>query len=810
MAKDLNMKVVLDVADKVTSQLKGITKVSKKLAQATKENQVEFKDLSQLQKKLQGFDALRRDSESTSQAMREQQNRMAALTRQIETTNGSTKRLIQQRNAAARAEQKLRNKYEQQTTQMADVRRKLDQVKGLTGTLSDKEAELARRIEAVNERLSRQRAALKRLGDADVGGKFSKMTHEVGSLFRRLMFGGGAAAGGIFALANSTAQLGDNVAKTADKLGVGTDELQEYRYAAERSGVSTQKFDSSFERFVKRTGEAAQGTGAAKKAYEELGLSAKKLAKMMPDEAFAVVADRLKEVKNQTDRVAYSADFFGREGVAMVNMIRGGSEGLRELRRDARRTGYVLSEQAARDAEVFSDRLLDAKLSLAGMKNTIGAELMPALSDLMRDYSSWARQNRDVVREFAKNFGERLNSALPVIADIGRGLVATVQGISRVTSRLAHMVGGFENLGMVVGTVFAGKAIASILSFGGALFKAGTALLSLTGALPAVQAGIKAISIALATNPLTYMVTGLAIAGYLIYRNWGDISAFFADRWADIKAAFAGGTSEVAKLLLNWNPVGLLYRAVTAGLELLGVEVPAKYQTLGNAIINGIGGALTSGLDYLINDLPRQFLNLGSQIVNGIIDGITAQAGALKNSVLNLGGNVSGWFKDKLGIRSPSRVFMAHGRNTLEGYRLGVAAREPAALQQITAFARRATVAGAGVGLLGSAAVASAAPVSAAYAPSRMMPAVSHASEIVRYYDRSAVDEAPSFAIDTRPPIAASANSSTNINLNFGDVHIHNGRDENAFMARVRSEVEYALDARERRAAVARRSALYD
>ena len=41
---------------------------------------------------------------------------------------------------------------------------------------------------------------------------------------------------------------------------------------------------------------------------------------------------------------------------------------------------------------------------MAGMKNTIGAELMPAITDMMGDLSAWMRENRDQVSAFASTF----------------------------------------------------------------------------------------------------------------------------------------------------------------------------------------------------------------------------------------------------------------------------------------------------------------------------------------------------------------------------------------------------------------------
>ena len=180
---------------------------------------------------------------------------------------------------------------------------------------------------------------------ARVGDTFSTMTHRIGRLGRQVGVGLAVAGAGVFTLTSSTAAYGDQVAKTAGKLGIGIEALQEFRYAAERSGISTATFDSSLTAMQKRLGEAAQGTGAAKKALDQIGLSASDLIAMGPERAMGAIADRLQGIEAPAERAAIAAALFSRSGIGMVNMLGNGSDALTQLREDARRTGYVLSEE---------------------------------------------------------------------------------------------------------------------------------------------------------------------------------------------------------------------------------------------------------------------------------------------------------------------------------------------------------------------------------------------------------------------------------------------------------------------------------
>lgn len=744
MSKSLDLKVILAARDKITGPLKKIKATSSGTARALKQAQAETKQLKTAQRDISSFRKMDKALKENSAALNASQERVRQLGHALKTTKGPTTKLRNEYNKARKDVEKFTQKGQEQRKELNQVRKRLKEASINTRNLADEERRLDERMKVVNERIQRQKKHLDQLGKADISGKFGNMTSEVSRFGRKALMVTGGAAAGIFGVANSTASLGDEVAKTGDKIGIALGPFQELRYAAERSGVSTQKFDSSLERFVKRMGEATQGTGAARKAYDELGLSAEDLSKMTPEDSLAVVADRLSSVENQSQRVALAAQLFGREGVAMVNMMKDGSAGLQALRRDARATGYVLSEKAARDAETFKDAMLDAQLGMAGMKNTIGAELMPAVTDLMGELSSWMSENRDQVKAFAREFGQRLKQAIPVIRDIAVGVWGAVRAIGSATARVAGLVGGFDNLMMILVALLAMKPVFAILAFGKAIVMAGTAVYGLVTALGAVGTAIKVLKIAMISTGVGALIVAIGTAAYLIYKNWDGIAGFFKGLWSEVKSAFSGGIAGVGKLILNWSPLGLFYKAFSGVLSWFGV------------------------------DLPESFSGFGKQILDGLVGGIMGGLNKVKDTITNAGQKTIGWFKDVLGIKSPSRVFMGAGRDTLEGYRRGLVQQEPKALKQVNTFGKRVRQVGAGIAIGAS-----------------TLPA---AADNVQF--------------DSRPPITGPVSAAQQPAGDTITININAAQGQSA--QEIAAEVDRILQARDRRKATRARSALYD
>lgn len=825
--RDLRLQVLLQAIDRATAPIKAVANGSRFMAQTIQTSRDQVKGLEDAQRKLAGFrgaidsvkesgeaykkaraavgdyqgklDAHRLSQQALSAKVRTARTEMAGLLQQMKANGGasgdlnaryaiakqqlekletsysaSDSTMRRYRTGLKEAEAELKRAGASKTKATEAARKHADALKaaGLpTRDLARQQEELAAKLARATAAYERQKIALQRL--VDLSGRFRNMASEVGRLARNVSMMGIAAGGSIFAISNSAASLGDEVAKKADALGLPIAALQELRYAAERSGVSTEKLDGSMQRFVRGLGQAVQGTGKAKKAYEQLGLSAAQLSRMSPEAAMGVVADRLGKINNHASRAAYATAIFGEAGTDMLNMLRDGSAGLESLREQARLTGYVLGNEAARNAEEYKDALLDAQLAVKGMKNTVGAALMPAVTELMKSFSGWMREHLPMVQSFAATLGSRLSAAAPHIVGLARGFATMAENTGAIISRVAAMVGGFENLGMILGAVFASKAIFSVLAFVAALFKAGGAIFMLAKvALPMALAGIKTLTMALVANPIGAAIAVIAGAAFLIYRNWAAVSGFFAGIWGEIKQAFSGGILGIGALILNWSPLGLFHKALAGVLGWFGIDLPAK------------------------------FSGFGAMLIDGLVSGFTGALGRLKDAVTGAGGAAAGWLKEKLGIRSPSRVFAQLGSFTMEGFTIGLQGSARASAQTVFRAVRQITEA-AGSGMTGAGAGLQNTARDSAQAVFRTVRQLTAAAGLGMAGAGVAVAAGPGITIDERPPLASApvgGGGQTVMNYTI-NINAAPGTDTNALRAMVRDELERhkrELEARQR------------
>lgn len=223
-------------------------------------------------------------------------------------------------------------------------------------------------------------------------------------------------AGGAFANAISRQmQSIDSLAKTADKLGIATEALAGLRLAAEESGVASNTLDMALQRMVRRVAEAAQGTGEAQSALKELGLNAKTLANLSPDEQFRRIAEAMNRVGSQADKVRLAFKLFDSEGVALVNTLKLGRAGLDEAAQAAQDLGIAIDRETAAGVERAIDAFNRFKSAVAGIFRQVAITIAPLLEGMSASITKFLSQGGR-----AQQVGQFIGKALAAMADAGQ------------------------------------------------------------------------------------------------------------------------------------------------------------------------------------------------------------------------------------------------------------------------------------------------------------------------------------------------------------------------------------------------------
>lgn len=188
----------------------------------------------------------------------------------------------------------------------------------------------------------------------------------------------GAAVTAAFAIGNQALDQAKNLREQSKQLGVSTDALQEYRYAAEEVGVTQEELGDSLGSLMLKIGDAREGSKEVGAAFKALGIDVTSVsgsAKSTSD-VMAELIGRVNSISDPIARAQAKSEIFGDGWRRIDPLLAAGSARVHELREAAHQFGVVISEDAIQHADETADKLskfnqvLNAKVSTIVLENT--------------------------------------------------------------------------------------------------------------------------------------------------------------------------------------------------------------------------------------------------------------------------------------------------------------------------------------------------------------------------------------------------------------------------------------------------------
>ena len=272
-----------------------------------------------------------------------------------------------------------------------------------------------------------------------------------------------AAVGAMGYALSKQVQKVDDLAKTAQKLGTTVSTLQELQYAADISGVSANTLNMAMQRLTRRVSEASMGFGEAKGALKELGLNAAELNKLPLDKKMEVLADAFEGVASDGDKVRLAMKLFDSEGVALVNTLNLGSEGLKEMSAEAKSLGLSISEIDAKRFEEMNDSITRIKTAASAAGTTFTTELLPLIEGIFTGFAD-AGYGATNFQKAAVSAAHNTMKAFSFFADVLHNLKIAFTVLKAIALSAADVIVNVLNDAMK-GFIDNYNAIAEIIGF---------------------------------------------------------------------------------------------------------------------------------------------------------------------------------------------------------------------------------------------------------------------------------------------------------------------------------------------------------
>ena len=195
-------------------------------------------------------------------------------------------------------------------------------------------------------------------------------TSKVGGL--KAAFTAAFAVAGVAALVRFTRQAldtADSIGKVADRIGISTKALQEYRFAFDLAGVSQERTDRALQSFTTRLGELQlRGKGTLDTFLRDFNpaLREQLIAATDAGDALDIATRAMSRLESASQRAGLAGALFGnRIGVELANGLKNSARGLEENIRRANDLGLILEEELIRNAESAKDRLTEMERAIS-------------------------------------------------------------------------------------------------------------------------------------------------------------------------------------------------------------------------------------------------------------------------------------------------------------------------------------------------------------------------------------------------------------------------------------------------------------
>lgn len=399
-----------------------------------------------------------------------------------------------------------------------------------------------------------------------------------------------AAAGvvaGLGAISYKAGTAADDLNTLSKVTGIGTEELQKYKYAADLVDVSTEDIAKANKKLAKNAYDAANGSEAQAEAFEKLGVNVLDSNGQLKDseQIFQDVITGLSNVENETERAAIAQELMGKSAANLNPLIEDGGETYKRVSDTLKNYNLDYIDQETLDkANEFNDSIDTMKLlgtvAFAQVGSALASTLAPALEKVV-----------DLVGRFANWLGNLDPRILTIVGSIA-AVVAAIAPVLIVLGKVAMGISALINLIGVIG--------------------------------PAIGA--------LSAGPLVLIVAAIAAViaiGVLLYKNWDKIKetaqkvgAKIKEIWTGVKTSLVNTVNSIKSSFSNaWNQIKSSAESIWNGIK---SAASTAWNGIKNVIITPISEAIGKA---------REIIAAIKDVVGGAWDWIKEKTGNAWDSI---------------------------------------------------------------------------------------------------------------------------------------------------------------------------------
>lgn len=317
-----------------------------------------------------------------------------------------------------------------------------------------------------------------------------------------------AAGAAVFAFADNVASVGDTIDKQSQKLGLSAKGYQEWEAVLGHCGASIDSFKGGMKTLTKAITTGSKDQVAAFKA---VGLSMEQVQSMSREDVLNAVITGLQGMDESAERTSIATTLLGKAAGELGPLLNTSAEDTAAMKQAVNELGGVMSDEGVAASAAFKDALQDLTTIGTGLKNALGTQVLPYVTEAMTALTDGFRKDgiagmqraaADVVLGFtakfaekipdiaaqatsaAQNFAAYLQDNMPLIVECGGQIITNLAngifnafpsiaeaGIQTVATLVAEIWSHADDI-LTTGADLLGKLIGGLISVLGDLIDA--------------------------------------------------------------------------------------------------------------------------------------------------------------------------------------------------------------------------------------------------------------------------------------------------------------------------------------------------
>lgn len=251
----------------------------------------------------------------------------------------------------------------------------------------------------------------------------------------------------------AVSEYGDEVDKTATKMGISNSFYQELDYLMQLNGADASSLTVGFKNLQTKIADATAGGESSIAMFEALGISLEDLQNMSTEEIFIEAVKGLQNMEEGADKASASYELFGKAGQTMSSLLEMSNEEMEDAIATANEYGMVMDDSAIEAAVNYKDSLTTLENTMEGLKNNMLSSFLPSMSTVMDGLSAIFAGDTEgglaMIESGVNSFADTLDDVLPTVISVGTSIITTLA--SAIVSNLPTLITSGIDAVMTIG-----------------------------------------------------------------------------------------------------------------------------------------------------------------------------------------------------------------------------------------------------------------------------------------------------------------------------------------------------------------------